>query len=77
MQDCHSCDPGSIPGAGATISKVDCHSSADSAPDFDSVLTWRRTCNIDAGSTPGTLDNVAHEPSNHLMFMNSALVFVR
>ena len=36
MQDCHSCDPGSIPGAGASlISLMNCHCATHSAPDFD------------------------------------------
>ena len=76
MQDCHSCDPGSIPGAGASlISLMNCHSATYSAPYFDSINSWSRSCDVDAGSTL-TLDNVAHERPNRLMFMKSALVFV-
>ena len=77
MQDCHSCDPGSIPGAGASlISLMNRDRAADTAPYFDSINTWGCSGDVDARSTLA-LDNVAHGPSNHLMFMNSALVFLR
>ena len=60
MQDCHSCDPGSIPGAGATISEVNCDSSANPAPHFDPIDSRCRPCYVDAGPTSGALDYVAH-----------------
>ena len=76
MQDCHSCDPGSIPGAGASlISLMNCDCSTDTAPYLDSINTWGCSGDVDAGSTLA-LDNVAHVPSNRLMFMKSALVFL-
>jgi len=54
---------------------MNCHSATYSAPYFDSINSWSRSCDVDAGSTL-TLDNVAHERPNRLMFMKSALVFV-
>ena len=76
MQDCHSCDPGSIPGAGASlISLMNCDRSTDTAPYLDSINTRGCSGDVDAGSTLA-LDNVAHVPSNRLMFMKSALVFL-
>ena len=76
MQDCHSCDPGSIPGAGASlISLMDGDCAADTAPYLDSINTRGCSGDVDAGSTLA-LDNVAHVPSNRLMFMKSALVFL-
>ena len=76
MQDCHSCDPGSIPGVGALLfSSMSCYCATYPAPYFDSVNTWSCSSYVDAGSALA-LDNVAHVPSNHLMFMKSALDFL-
>ena len=76
MQDCHSCDPGSIPGAGASlISLMNCHRSTYSTPDLDAINSWGCPSDVDAGSALA-LDNIAHERSNASTFMNSALVFL-
>ncbi|MGB0174266.1 MAG: hypothetical protein ACPF9S_04470, partial [Candidatus Poseidoniaceae archaeon] len=71
-----SCDPGSIPGAGASlISLMYCHRTAHSAPNLDAVNSWGCPCDIDACSTLA-LDNIAHGRANASTFMNSALVLV-
>ena len=76
MQDCHSCDPGSIPGAGASlISLMNRHCATHSAPYLDTINSWGCPCDVDARSALA-LDNIAHERSNPSMFMNSALVLV-
>ena len=76
MQDCHSCDPGSIPGAGASlISLMNRHRATYSTPDFDPINSWGCPCDVDACSTLA-LDNIAHERPNASTFMNSALVLV-
>ena len=74
MQDCHSCDPGSIPGVGASFfTTMNCHCATNSAPYFDSINPWSCSCDVDAGSALA-LDNVAHDKPNRLMFMKSAHV---
>ncbi|MGB0174647.1 MAG: hypothetical protein ACPF9S_06410, partial [Candidatus Poseidoniaceae archaeon] len=71
-----SCDPGSIPGAGASlISLMNRHSATHSAPDLDTINSWGCPCDVDACSTLA-LDNIAHGPPNASTFMNSALVLV-
>ncbi len=52
MQDCHSCDPGSIPGTGASRpTLVDEVVATNTAPDLDAVGTWRGTGNVDDNAT--------------------------
>ena len=76
MQDCHSCDPGSIPGAGASLfSLMNRDRAAYSAQYLDTINSWSCSRDVDTGPAL-TLDDVAHERPNHLMFMKSALVFL-
>ena len=52
MQDCHSCDPGSIPGTGASrTTLVDEVVATNTAPNLDAVGTWRGPCNVDGDAT--------------------------
>ena len=73
MQDCHSCDPGSIPGVGALLfTMMSCYCATNSAPNLDPINSWSCSCDVDAGSALA-LDNVAHESPTHLLFINSAM----
>ena len=74
MQDCHSCDPGSIPGAGASLpTLVNRYRSAHATPNLDSINSRRRSSDIDTGPAL-TLDDVAHDTWRKWLFIKSAIV---
>ena len=56
------------------LATMSCYCATNTAPDFDSIFTGSDSCDVNTCTTLA-LDDVAHDPSNHCLFINSAIGF--